>query len=69
MQELRQNLIRVALDWQRRCGVAPAITSAISEYDAAKLVGMSDEEYTEYMSDKTQSAKDMISSTEVSATK
>jgi hypothetical protein len=53
MQELRKNLVSVALEWQRRCGVAPAITSTLSEYDAAKLIGMTDEEYSEYMSDKT----------------
>jgi len=57
MQELRENLIIVALEWQRRYGVAPAITSALSEYDAAKMIGMSDEEYAEYMSDKTAVCK------------
>lgn len=53
MQELRQNLINVALQWQRQYGVAPAITSALSEYDAAKLIGMNDQDYAEYMCDKT----------------
>lgn len=53
MQELRKSLVSVALEWQCRCGVAPAITSTLSEYDAAKLIGMTDEEYSEYMSDKT----------------
>lgn len=53
MPELRKKLISVALEWQRRCGVAPAITAALSEYDAAKLVGMTDEKYAEYMCDKT----------------
>lgn len=57
MQELRKSLISVALEWQRRCGVAPAITSALSEYDAAKLIGMTDEEYSKYMSDKTAVCK------------
>ena len=50
---LRQNLVQVALAWQRHYGVAPSITSTISEYDAAKLVGMSDEDYSAYMRDKT----------------
>ncbi|MEP6390887.1 MAG: hypothetical protein ABJ056_13280 [Halioglobus sp.] len=50
---LRQTLVETALAWQKRYGVAPAITSTISELDAARLVGMSDEEYSEYMQDKT----------------
>lgn len=58
MQELRKNLIIVALEWQRRYRVAPAITSDLSEYDVAKMVGVSDnEEYAEYMSDKTAVCK------------
>ena len=39
--ELRAALVSIALEWERRYGVAPAITSAISEYDAARLVGHS----------------------------
>ena len=50
---LRQNLVQIALEWQRQYGISPSIISAISEYDAAKLVGMSDDEYSEYMRDKT----------------
>ncbi|MFC5390654.1 hypothetical protein U0030_01035 [Brevundimonas bullata] len=38
--ELRERLVSTALEWQRRFGVAPSITSAISEYDAAVLVGV-----------------------------
>ena len=38
-------------------GVAPSITSAISEYDAAMLIGMSQNEYSEYMKDKTAVSK------------
>jgi hypothetical protein len=37
--ELRATLIGLVLEWERRYGVAPFITSAISEYDAAQLVG------------------------------
>ncbi len=51
--DIRQQLILTALAWQRRFGVAPAITSALSEYDAAMLVGCSDENYALYMQDKT----------------
>lgn len=50
---LRDDLIKLSLAWQNRYGVAPAITSAISEYDAAMLLGMKDEEYSSYMQDKT----------------
>jgi len=38
-------LVEVALRWQKRFGVAPAVTSALSELDAALLVGMSEDEY------------------------
>ena len=54
---LRDELAKIALQWQERFGVAPSITSAISEYDAAKLVGMSEDEYSEYMKDKTAVSK------------
>lgn len=37
--KLRVTLVGVALEWERRYGVGPAITSAISEYDAARLIG------------------------------
>ena len=47
---LRNNLVDVALQWQEKYGVAPSITSAVSEYDAAMLVGMKENEYSEYMS-------------------
>lgn len=50
---LRNKLVDIALQWQECFGVAPSITSAISEYDAALLVGMTESEYSEYMKDKT----------------
>ena len=43
--ELRQNLVSVALEWEQYFGVGPNITSVISEWDAAKLVGMNESEY------------------------
>jgi hypothetical protein len=43
--ELRDHLVSIALEWERVFGVAPSITSALSEYDAARLVGHSDESY------------------------
>jgi len=54
---LRQKLIDVALEWQKQFGVAPQITTPLSEYDAAMLVGMSEKEYSHYMQDKTAVAK------------
>ena len=55
--ELRERLVSIALEWQERYGVAPQITTPISEYDAAMLVGMPEEEYSAYMQDKTAVAK------------
>ena len=54
---LRNKLVDIALQWQEKFGVAPSITSAISEYDAAMLVGMTESEYSEYMQDKTAVSK------------
>jgi hypothetical protein len=54
---LRQQMVSTVLEWQRRFGVAPAITSALSEYDAATLVGCPEEDYSRYMQDKTAVAK------------
>ena len=54
---LRQRLVQLALEWQQKYGVAPHIVSAISELDATRLVGMSDEEYSGYMQDKTAVTK------------
>ena len=54
---LRNKLVDTALQWQEWFGVAPSITSAISEYDAALLVGMTEKEYSDYMQDKTAVSK------------
>jgi hypothetical protein len=43
--KLRFRLVEVALQWQERFGVAPGVTSAISELDGALLVGMTEDEY------------------------
>lgn len=42
---IRARLVDIALEWERKFGVAPQITSAVSEYDAAHLVGHSDESF------------------------
>lgn len=53
MSSIRKDLVKISLTWQERFGVAPAITSSVSEYDAARLVGMTDEEYSESMKNQT----------------
>jgi hypothetical protein len=42
---IRDRLVEIAMEWESRFGVAPQITSSISEYDAARLVGCSEAEY------------------------
>jgi hypothetical protein len=49
MTTLREQLVATALDWESRYGNAPAITSVLSEYDAAMLIGMSEKEYSAAM--------------------
>jgi hypothetical protein len=46
---LREKLVATALEWESVFGVAPAITSAVSEYDAARLLGMTDAAYASAM--------------------
>lgn len=53
MSEIRNDLVTLALEWQQMFGVAPAITSAISELDAAMLVGMSEVQYSNFMQSQT----------------
>jgi hypothetical protein len=53
MSRIRNELVTLALEWQEKFGVAPAITSAISELDAALLVGMSEFQYSEFMQSQT----------------
>jgi hypothetical protein len=50
---LREKLVEIALEWERRYGVAPHITSAISEYDAAMLVKCSEADYCRQMQGQT----------------
>lgn len=40
-KQLRDSLAEIALDWERRFAVAPRITDAIAEFDAASIVGTS----------------------------
>jgi hypothetical protein len=53
MPSLRQRLVETALEWERAFGNAPSITSSLSEFDAALMVGCSEQQYSEVMQGKT----------------
>jgi hypothetical protein len=57
--ELRRSLVQVSLEWERRFGVAPSVTSAISELDAALLVGMNVDAYCSEGNLRTAVSKDV----------
>jgi hypothetical protein len=46
MGDLRNQLVQVALAWEQAFGNAPHITTVLSEYDAARLIGCSTESYS-----------------------
>lgn len=46
---LRQQRVDAALAWESRFGNAPQITTVLSEYDAAMLLGMTEEQYSAAM--------------------
>lgn len=46
MEELREQLVKATLAWERAFGNAPLITTVLSEYDAARLVGCSTDSYS-----------------------
>lgn len=48
-KDLRERLVQSALAWQHAFSNAPAITSALSEYDAAMRLGMTPDEYSASM--------------------
>jgi hypothetical protein len=43
--DLRRRLVQVALDWESHFGVTPSVTTAVSELDAAMLVGMKEDTF------------------------
>jgi hypothetical protein len=49
MDDLRDTLVDLALTWEKAFGNAPHITGALSELDAALLVGCSIDGYAECM--------------------
>ena len=53
MNDLRSRLVAVALEWESSFVNAPAVTTAVSEYDAARLVGLTESEYAESMRGST----------------
>jgi len=57
--DLRNRLIEVALEWEKHFGVAPSITSSISEVDAAQLVGMDEDAYCADGNRRTAVSKDV----------
>ena len=46
-REIRARLVSTALEWEKSYGVAPGITCAISEIDAAELIGTQIDKHTE----------------------
>lgn len=53
MEQLRDRLVNIALEWEQAFGNAPAITSTLSELDAARLVGCSLHDYSHAMKGST----------------
>ena len=49
MNELRDQLVHAALSWESAFGNAPQVTTVLSEYDAACLVGCSVDSYSAAM--------------------
>ena len=49
MHDLRDKLVDLALSWEQAFGNAPHITAALSEFDAAQLVGCSIDQYCKCM--------------------
>jgi hypothetical protein len=49
MENLREQLIEATLAWERAFGNAPLITNVVSEYDAARLIGCSVQDYSSAM--------------------
>ena len=47
METIRDSLIKIALEWESKFVVMPQITSAISEYDAAKLLEIDEKTYSD----------------------
>jgi hypothetical protein len=57
MENIRDSLVKIALEWEDRFTVMPQITSAISEYDAAYLAGCNEQIYASIMRGRTAVTK------------
>lgn len=57
MNELRRTLVETALEWEHNFGNAPSITTVLSEFDAACLVGCNSETYAKSMQGVTSVQK------------
>lgn len=53
MNTLRDTLVETALAWEKMYGNAPAITSVLSEFDAAMMIGLTPEQYSATMQGAT----------------
>ena len=53
MNGLRLEMVTTALKWERAFGNAPQITSTLSEFDAAMLMGCTVEQYSQAMQGQT----------------
>jgi hypothetical protein len=51
--DIREKLVNIALNWQDKFSVAPSITSTISEYNAALIIGMSETGYSKSVQGQT----------------
>lgn len=57
MSDLRRRLVAVALEGERAFANAPSVTTAVSEYDAAMLIGLSEAHYSQSMQGSTSVQK------------
>jgi hypothetical protein len=53
MERLREQLVEATLAWERTFGNAPLITTVLSEYDAARLIGCPIDAYSSVMQGMT----------------
>jgi hypothetical protein len=57
MSELRDQLVSITMEWEKKYDIAPRITGSISEYDAAMRIGLTEEEYSSQMQTRTAVSK------------
>jgi hypothetical protein len=57
MESIRDLLVKTALEWESNFTVMPQITSAISEFDAARLLGCDEQTYSKIIKGNTAVTK------------